>query len=1326
MVDIFDQAAVETKGDIFDQIGGQGDIFDLVPVEEPRAQKPLETPEWTKAFDVLSPSTELPENLPTFEIPDIPGVKESGNMLKLAAGAVNRGLASFSDSLDSISSYISDVTGLPKGGAFEAARDFYLENADYWEGKVKDAGFTEEVVGEFIGGAAPGMAEFMLGVPFAAVRGQAVGGPLEAGKQVAHRALMGQILHASNILTRGPRTATMAAAGAVEAAGAGAEPREIAKSAGVMAGFGLTAPGRGKGLREIVRDIRTELPLEKFTPGEKVAEKAKKVPPPLPSARPSELVPTGLPVPSGALKPIPKGQRRSFLLNQASDRLEVPIRHGKFRTRVGGAKATGIYKPHEKVIRLARANDVETAVHEIAHHVENLLGLPKVMSEEVRKMAYAGAKDINKEGFAEFLKYYVTQPNKARTEAPTFYEQFEAALKTQPDVQEIVVKARSAWELWQASPSVSKVHSMIRRGGEKRRLPTMNEVYTRVKDSIYPLREAVKAAEKITGGPLATSEDPYIMARLTRGWARKAEQYLKYGTFQYDEAQGAKFTGKSLREVLKPIEARGERELLDTYLVAKRAASDPRILKGFKGILSIEDFRQTIKELEPRFKDTAEALYKYSDELLTYLTDSGRINQETANAIRSKNLFYAPFYRVMDWEAPLGGLSSRKFSTVFNPIKKLKGSSRDIYSPTESLLYNTFTTINAAERNRVGNALMKLAEKPGMGAIIEKVPPPMKAIKMTKDEALKSLTKGMELEERKAFMDILEDMPEGTLQDMAITFRPNYIQRPNEAIFYKNGKPVMFELSPDLARAISNINASDVGMLVRIASYPAKWLRAGATTFSPEFAIRNPVRDQMTAWIQSKYGYKPGFDFLRGIFNMMGKTELWQKFNASGAAHSAIVSLDRNYISKNLKAMMQEGSVKGMVKHPLELLQIVSEYTEEATRVGEFARALKKEGGDYEALLKAGLAGREVSLDFARQGEASARAANLISAFWNARIEGVDKMVRTFKDNPTKASAKAFLGVTLPSILLWYAQKDDPYYQELPAWRKTLFWNFVLHKDDGGLRQIISIPKPFEYGLIFGSIPESALDWMYTQDPAAFKETMRSMGKTLDVVPIPTGLIPVGEWWANKSWFFDRPIVPRSKEDLEAVLQYGEHTAETVKLIAQIMDKVPGLKEVANPAKIENLIRGYTAGFGRLAMEQADWLIETLGIVKAPPDPSMTLADIPGIRAFVGRFPSANTRSIETFYEKYTALSRKWESQKQRAGLRGSGLKVGAPDQLVEYGKSAKALSVLRKMADQVYQSKDLAPDKKQEALNNIYFGMMNIARTALGKTPINKRGKPQ
>lgn len=167
------------------------------------------------------------------------------NVGAIAARAVNLGVASFSESLDDIATAISEKTGFPKGKAFAAAKNEYLKNAEFWDAKVKDAALPEEILGEFLGGAAPGMADFMLGVPFAAVKGYAKDGTPGAVKEGAHRALMGQILHAANILTTPARTAAMAVVGGADAAAQGGDAREIAKSAGVMAGFGLVG-GKGE------------------------------------------------------------------------------------------------------------------------------------------------------------------------------------------------------------------------------------------------------------------------------------------------------------------------------------------------------------------------------------------------------------------------------------------------------------------------------------------------------------------------------------------------------------------------------------------------------------------------------------------------------------------------------------------------------------------------------------------------------------------------------------------------------------------------------------------------------------------------------------------------------------------------------------------------------------------------------------------------------------------------------------------------------------------------------------------------------------------------
>jgi hypothetical protein len=149
-----------------------------------------------------------------------------------------------------------------------------------------------------------------------------------------------------------------------------------------------------------------------------------------------------------------------------------------------------------------------------------------------------------------------------------------------------------------------------------------------------------------------------------------------------------------------------------------------------------------------------------------------------------------------------------------------------------------------------------------------------------------------------------------------------------------------------------------------------------------------------------------------------------------------------------------------------------------------------------------------------------------------------------FKRNPGRSILRSLLYVTLPSIILYMMNRDDERYQELPQWEKDLFWIVLTPK------HVFRIPKPFELGVIFGTLSERVLDYIYTEDPDAFKgylNTVKEAGLP-DILPTAfTGWLEA--FYANKSFFTDRPIVPVGEERLPAELQYGNYTSETAKLI---------------------------------------------------------------------------------------------------------------------------------------------------------------------------------
>ncbi len=747
--------------------------------------------------------------------------------------------------------------------------------------------------------------------------------------------------------------------------------------------------------------------------------------------------------------------------------------------------------------------------------------------------------------------------------------------------------------------------------------------------------------------------------------------------------------------------------------------------------MSVADFFTAVKKGDAKYANIADELYKYQDGILEDLVKSGRISGASADAMKQRNLFYAPLYKVMGDQ--IGGVGSKSIANLPEPIKRLKGSTRDTWSPIENMIYNTYYFTNIAEKNKVGVAIADLAVKTkGLGGIIERVGRKMKPVNITKKEIM-----------GKGFVE-----EENVLDDMMTFFRPSKALAPNEVVFYRNGKPEHYIVrDKDLFAALTSLDEKNIIQLPKILQYPAKWLRTGATT-SLEFMLRNPVRDQVSAFVFSKYGYGhvPGYDFVKGALHVFKKDKMYQLFNSSGAAHAAMVSMDRNYLSKGLKELMRsDRGISNLYKQsPLKNLQKVSELFEEATRVGAFEKALIKEtplgtalGADQRAMMKAALEGRDMTLDFQAFGSnPMMKAYNSITAFFNARIRGLDKMGRSFKERPFSTSAKAAGGITLPSVLLWAHNKDDPYYQELPPWRKTLAWNFVFHNRDGSLKEIISIPRPFELGILFGAMPEMALNWAYKNDARGMKIATETLLKELIPLSAPTFAVAPFENWANKSTFFDRPIVSRGKEQLtgkNTYLQYGPNTTGAAKLIGKGMSKIPGLKEFASPAKIQNLVRGWTGGLGYMTLEAADKALESLDIINPPIKPTMTLADVPGLRAFAVRFPSTNTASIEEFYEQLKIAESDYVAKDAEKPLAEKnlnkmllqalnkqmprGVKLGGlPLKLKKLRDTAEILSKHRDYITIFNESKALDATEKRAKLNLQYLLMINTARRGIGK----------
>lgn len=111
----------------------------------------------------------------------------------------------------------------------------------------------------------------------------------------------------------------------------------------------------------------------------------------------------------------------------------IPVRTGRFHQR-----AFGIYKPDVQTIRLKVANNLQTFFHEEGHHVDlGILRIDRADTRWAQELIDLGqatsspsySKDLQrKEGAAEFLRLWLTDPPAVRRAAPAYTAEFERRL----------------------------------------------------------------------------------------------------------------------------------------------------------------------------------------------------------------------------------------------------------------------------------------------------------------------------------------------------------------------------------------------------------------------------------------------------------------------------------------------------------------------------------------------------------------------------------------------------------------------------------------------------------------------------------------------------------------------------------------------------------------------------------------------------------------------------------------------------------------------------------------------------------------------------------
>jgi hypothetical protein len=624
----------------------------------------------------------------------------------------------------------------------------------------------------------------------------------------------------------------------------------------------------------------------------------------------------------------------------------------------------------------------------------------------------------------------------------------------------------------------------------------------------------------------------------------------------------------------------------------------------------------------------------------------------------------------------------RSMVNATSPLKTLAGSERNAIDPMESLVKNLFKSVNASDRNEVSAQVAKLAAKDINGTFIRQV-----------------------------------DKGENTS-------RLNVIHVMNK------GKKEYYEVPPDLYKSLKSLDQESTNTLVKLLQKPASMLRAGAT-LTPEFSLRNPMRDVANAFVTSKSGYNPFTDFPVGLWQAIWKGrsikignkefktagDLYEQFIKENGGYGNIISMDRNMHQKLLKQALNDHNLdyvdvtnvktyKALLvkyKNPLNALRKISDISETATKVGEFRAAIRSGATPKEAAYRA----RDL-MDFARAGS-SVREANKVVAFLNANIQGKSKLIRAIKENPVKFTSKALVAVTLPTIGEIVAQntyandKQKQIISDAPQWLRDTFYLFPIP----GTNQIARIPKPFDLAFPFSNVVERSFDFVAKHDQHAFDGFMKDAFSNAAIPVMLTGLAPFVEGMTNYSFFKQGPIIPSREANINFPDQYDVNTSEAAKVIGKGINQVTGgtgvMRNFGSPRVIDNTIQGLFGGTGTYATNTLDLLLNKTGAVNNPDRPAKSIDQKPLARAFLVN-QSSTGNSMDMLYNLKDKLSR----------ARGSAKEQNQPFiQESQYQMANQATKNIGKISSQIrsiQNSPQMTAEQKKMLLDQLIQQRNNVA----------------
>lgn len=420
--------------------------------------------------------------------------------------------------------------------------------------------------------------------------------------------------------------------------------------------------------------------------------------------------------------------------------------------------------------------------------------------------------------------------------------------------------------------------------------------------------------------------------------------------------------------------------------------------------------------------------------------------------------------------------------------------------------------------------------------------------------------------------------------------------------------------------------------------------------------------------------------------------DLYDMWMAAGGGGVSFAGIDVNDHSRTIADLSRSTVEKNVgIFHPIEALRSVAQISEMANRLGELQIVMRQQlakGASMSDARAAALhSAAEVTQDFTKGGRIS-MAWNQLLPFFNASLVGKMDLAKDMTD-PVKVQ-RQLLSVTAASLALWALQQDDPEYQDTEQHYKDSGWVLVwppknirdlgmLVKEQPqemgwmtpGLRSYLEemaeepvsrfiIPKPFESGVLFGSLAER-IGESYVRATDNNPETDPNQAGGLMYKPLdffwnfvrPGSLPPLGaaavDLAMNKD-FAGRDITPKYLANAPAEDRAQPRTGETARTLARATDKLDGAGGTGVGAATIERLAGIAGPLAQVPIGISDAVIrkarEIAGADPMRAEPPGGFGTIPTSwgRAFEKGEIAGGGAAVNSFYETLEKAKGKWKA----------------------------------------------------------------------------------